>query len=108
MGFYNPQFLQKRREEWKNALQTFQYRVEGNWYEATINEAVIEGTKLRYSILIPSTPNVAHRITGLRILDKDGNEAGFQELKIDRGGDQSLLTIFEFPIQEAKPNEEDD
>ena len=101
MGFFNKEFLSARREEWKNSIKTFQYKVGDTWYNATIDSCVIEGNKLIYSVLIPASPSTAHAITGLRILDNNGEEAGYQPLKIERSGIQTLLTIFEFPIQEV-------
>lgn len=101
MGFFNQEFLKKRREEWKNSIKTFQYEVENTWYNATINSSSIESNKLVYKVLIPEEPKKAHTITGLRILDNNGTEAGYQPLKIERGGAQTLLTVFEFPIQEV-------
>lgn len=101
MGFFNTEFLSARRQEWKNSIKTFQYQVGNTWYNAQIDESVIEGNKLVYTVLIPATPANAHTITGLRILDNNGKEAGNQPLNIERSGDQQLLTVFEFPIQEV-------
>ena len=101
MGFFNTDFLYARRLEWKNSIKTFQYKVGDTWYNATINASSIVGNKLVYDVLIPATPETAHKITGLRILDNNGSEAGYQSLNIERSGTQSLLTVFEFPIQEV-------
>lgn len=101
MGFFNAGFLLEKRLEWKNSLEKFQYQVAGTWHDATVSSSEIEGNKLVYSVIIPSEPETAHIITGIRILDKAGKEAGSQELHIERGGTQSLLAVFEIPIQEV-------
>lgn len=101
MGFFNAEFLLERRLEWKNSIASFQYRVVDTWYNATIASSEIEGNKLVFSVVIPSEPEIAHIISGIRILDANGKEAGYQELYIERGGNQSLLAVFEFPIQEV-------
>ena len=44
---------------------------------------------------------LAHIITGIRIIDANGREAGSQELYIERSATQPLLALFEFPIQEV-------
>ena len=101
MGFFNAEFLLERRLEWKNLLKKFQYQVAETWHDATISSSEIEGNKLVFSVIIPSEPETAHIITGIRILDKDGKVAGRQELRIERSGTQSLLAVFEIPIQEV-------
>lgn len=101
MGFFNKEFLQKRREEWKNSLGVFQYEVEGTWLDADIDSSAIEGHELVYNVLIPVAPAKPHTITGLRILGSNGEEAGKISLKIERSGEQSLLATFKFPIQEV-------
>ena len=101
MGFFNSDFLLARRLEWKNSIGKFQYRVNNVWYDAEIASSEIEGNKLVYSVNIPQIPENAHIISGVRILDKDGKEAGLQELYIERNTYQPLLAVYEFPIQEV-------
>ena len=101
MGFFNSNFLHERRVQWKNAIAKFQYRVEGTWYDAIINSSGVEITKVVYSVIIPTVPATSHIITGIRLLDADGNEAAMQELSIERSSVQSLLISFSFPIQEV-------
>ena len=101
MGFFNSDFLAKRRLEWKNSIGSFQYRVEKTWYNATISKSEIVGNKLSFTVDIPNEPEVAHIITGIRIIDANGREAGSQELYIERSATQPLLALFEFPIQEV-------
>ena len=101
MGFFNADFLSARRLEWKNSIGSFQYRVNNTWYDTSIASSEIEGNKLVFSVVIPAEPEIAHIISGLRILDTRGREAGYQELFIERSGSQSLLAVFEFPIQEV-------
>ena len=101
MGFFNANFLLERRTEWFNSLKTFQYRVDDTWYDALIASSKIEGNKIKFTVDIPKEPEVAHTITGIRILDAKGDEAGSQQLHIERSGIQPLLALFEFPIQEV-------
>ena len=101
MGFFNADFLNERRLEWKNSIGTFQYLVDDTWNDASISTSDIEGNKLVFSVVIPAEPETSHIITGIRILDKSGKEAGNQRLHIERSGTQALLAVFEFPIQEV-------
>lgn len=101
MGFFNANFLEERRLEWKNSIDSFQYQVNGVWYNASISSSELKGNKLIYFVDIPTVPDTAHIISGMRILDKNGKEAGMQKLYIERSGFQPLLAVYEFPIQEV-------
>ena len=101
MGFFNSDFLARRRLEWKNAITKFQYQVDKVWYDAVINSSGIEGNKLVFSVVIPDNPSTAHIVAAIRLLDTNENEAALQTLKIERSAGQSLLASFEFPIQEV-------
>lgn len=101
MGFFNSNFLHERRVQWKDAIDKFQYRVGDTWYDAIINSSGIEISKLVYEVIIPTVPATSHIITGIRLLDTNGNEAAMQEVRIERSSVQSLLISCSFPIQEV-------
>lgn len=101
MGFFNNDFLNARRVQWKDSIEKFQYRVDGAWYDARIQSAGVDVSKVVFSVLVPGTPETSHVITEIRMLDFNGNEAAKQELRIERTAGQSLLLSFSFPIQEV-------
>ena len=101
MGFFNSNFLYERRVQWKNSIAKFQYQVNQTWYDATINSSGVSGNKVTFSVVIPAVPATSHVVTGIRLIDTNGNEAASQELNIERSSTQSLLLSFSFPIQEV-------
>ena len=101
MGFFRNDFLNKQRVLFKDSIGKIQYNVEGTWYDAVIRNSGIEISKVVFSVEVPPVPERSHVITGIRILDTDGNEAAMQELRISRTAIQSILLSFSFPIQEV-------
>ena len=101
MGFFNANYLHERRVQWKDSIAKIQYCVEGEWYDAVINSAVVKESKIIYSVVIPALPETSHIISGIRLLGTDGKEAAMQELSIQRSLGQSLAVTLNIPIQEV-------
>lgn len=65
MGFWEKDFLNRRRQEWMESIHKFQYQVNGNWYDAKINSKKITGNKIVFIVSLLTTPKTAHTITGI-------------------------------------------
>ena len=89
MGFWEKDFLDRRRQEWMSSIHKFQYQVNGNWYDAKIN-----------IVSLLTTPKTAHTITGIRLWDITGRICGGLEVAVKRTANQGVLAKFEFPIYE--------
>ena len=101
MGFFNNDFLHKRRVQWKDSIKEFQYQVENTWYNANITSSGVSGNKVLFSVVLPAVPEKSHIVTGIRLIDDAGNEAANQKINIERTTYQTLLLSFSFPIQEV-------
>ena len=60
MGFWEKDFLNRRRQEWMESIHKFQYQVNGNWYDAKINSKKITGNKIVFIVSLLTTPKTAH------------------------------------------------
>ena len=101
MGFFKNSFLDEQRVRIKDSIGKFQYQVDDTWYDAIIHSSGIEISKVVFSVEVPPVPERSHVVTGIRMLDTNGNEAAMQELRIERTAIQSVLLSFSFPIQEV-------
>lgn len=105
MSFWSTDFMNARREQWMSSLGKLQYRVANTWIEATINSKTISGNKI---VIVASFPRIesSQTITAMRILDSDGNQAGYQEISVVRAAGQGILVKFELPIYEKESESE--
>ena len=101
MGFFKNSFLNEQRVRIKDSIEKFQYRVEDTWYDAIIRSSGVDISKVVFSVEVPPVPERSHVVTGIRMMDTNGNEAAMQELRIERTALQSVLLSFSFPIQEV-------
>ena len=100
MGFWEKDFLDRRRQEWMSSIYKFQYQVNGNWYDAKIHSKKITGNKIVSIVRLLTTPKTAHTITGIRLWDITGRICGGLEVAVKRTANQGVLAKFEFPIYE--------
>lgn len=101
MGFFSKDFMKDRRTEWMNSIVKFQYQISGVWYDAVINDKVLSGNSVKFTVHIPNELGRANTVTSLRILDRNGFVAGTQQVSVTRTPTQGVLAVFEFPIQEV-------
>ncbi|MGN0332163.1 MAG: hypothetical protein ACI4D9_03915 [Lachnospiraceae bacterium] len=101
MSFWSTEFMSDRRKQWLNSLVKFQYRVNGTWKDATVNDKRIEGNTL---VIVASFPRSgsAETITGIRIIDVTGKQCGYTDANLVRTKNQGAATKFEFPIYEKE------
>ncbi len=102
MSFWTQDFMDNRRKQFLNSLVSFQYLVNGNWYDATVNTKRIVGNKVEIIVSFPRTSNGSQTIKAVRIIDVTGKQAGYQETNIYRTAKKGVLTKFEFPIVEKE------
>lgn len=105
MSFWSTDFMNDRRKQFLNALVKFQYKVDGVWYDATINDKRIEGLAVVIVVAFPRTSSGKQTITAVRIIDVTGKQCGYQETKVVRAANQGVLAKFEFPIYEKEGEE---
>ena len=94
MGFWEKDFLDRRRQEWMSSIHKFQYQVNGNWYDAKINSKKITGNKIVFIVSLLTTPKTAHTITGIRLWDITGRICGGLEVAVKRTANQGVLAKF--------------
>ena len=102
MSFWSIDFMNDRRKQWLNALVKFQYLVGSTWYDATINTKRITGNKIEIIVSFPRISSGTQTISGVRIIDVTGRQAGYQAVAIVRNANQGVLAKFEFPIYEKE------
>lgn len=102
MGFWKESFLDKRRKEWMRDISKVQYYADGVWYDAQINEKVIQGDVL--SIKFTTTDNQTLTITEIRLLDRDGVVAGSAKDTIVKSATQGVLYSIEVQINNTVAN----
>ena len=88
MGFWEKDFLNRRRQEWMESIHKFQYQVNGKWYDAKINSKKITGNKIVFIVSLLTTPKTAHTITGIRLWDITGRICGGLEVAVKRTANQ--------------------
>mgnify|MGYP006988828028 CR=1 FL=1 len=89
MGFWQNSFLAKRRQEWMRDIGAVQYQANGTWYNGKINDMTLSGDTLKINWV--TTDNLALTITAIRILDRDGNVAGYATDSIAKSATQGML-----------------
>ena len=94
MGFWKESFLDKRRKEWMRDISKVQYYADGVWYDAQINEKVIQGDVL--SIKFTTTDNQTLTITGV--------VAGSAKDTIVKSATQGVLYSIEVQINNTSAN----
>lgn len=99
MGFWTEPYLAKRRSEWMRDISAVQYFANNTWFDAQITEKRISGNKL--IIKFVTTDSLALTITAIRLLDRDGVEAGYKEGSIIKNATQGLLYALEVEIIES-------
>ncbi|MDD3029886.1 MAG: hypothetical protein PHS57_06375 [Alphaproteobacteria bacterium] len=80
-------------------ISAVQYFANNTWYNAQITEKYISGNKLYIKFV--TTDNLALTITAIRILDRDGVEAGYRADYITKNATQGLLYALEAEIDEG-------
>lgn len=99
--FWKEVFLAKRRAEWLQSLVKFQYLQNGEWKDAVITDKRIVGNALKITT-VTNDDATAGSITGVRILDKDGDVSGQMDESIEKKATQGVLTLWEFPLYEIE------
>lgn len=99
--FWKDKFLAKRREEWLNSIPKFQYLTNGEWKDADITSKSVDGNSIKLTTATTDDGKSA-TITGIRILDRDGDVAGQISENIKKSATQGVLTLWEFPLYEIE------
>ena len=89
MGFWQSNFLSKRRQEWMRDISAVQYQAGGVWYDGHITEKTLVDDSLKINWV--TTDNLALTITAIRLLDRDGNVAGYATDSIAKSATQGML-----------------
>lgn len=97
--FWKEDFLAKRRAEWLATLNKFQFNIDGEWIDATIEEKKVEGNSLKILTAVNDSGKGAN-ITAIRLLDTSGNIAGELAENINKQAIMGMLISWEFPIYE--------
>lgn len=99
MAFFTDNFLNARRTELMRAVNRFQYRRSGVWYDGEINSKEIQDTDVVVFVNIPGT-GTATTITGVRVYDRYEALAGQQDINLSLKDVNSGLVRFTFPLVE--------
>ena len=100
MAFFTESFLNARRQELLQAVDSFKYQLNNTtWYQGTINSKEISGTDVVVFAAVPSS-GASDVVTAVRIYDQYGNLAGSQNIHLERTSPNVAVTRFTFPLVE--------
>ena len=100
MAFFTDSFLNARRRELLQAVDSFKYQLNNTtWYQGTIESKEILGEDIVIFAAVPSS-GAADVVTGVRIYDQYGNLAGAQNIHLERTSLNVAVVRFTFPLVE--------
>ncbi len=102
MAFYSANFLKKRREWWMRSIAKVEAAVGATWYTGTIQKKALEGNKIVIHAVFTDLTASAVTITGLRVIDVDGEVAAQKSESITKAAGQGVLIKLELPITEQE------
>lgn len=102
MAFYTANFLKKRREWWMRNIHKVQASVGSTWYDGVIQKKALEGEQIVIHAVFTDLTASAVTITGLRVIDVDGEVAAQRSESITKAAGQGVLIKFELPITEQE------
>lgn len=100
MAFYTDTFMHKRRQWWLKSLVKVQAFVGSSWHTGTIQKKALEGEKIVIHAVFDDLTTSACTITGLRVIDIDGEVAAQKSESITKASGQGVLIKLELPITE--------
>lgn len=102
MAFYTDTFLDKRRKWWLKSIHRVEAKVGSVWYTGALQKKELENDKIVIHAVFPELTASACTITGLRVIDIDGEVAALKSESITTLAQQSVLIKIELPIKEQE------
>lgn len=102
MAFYTDNFLKKRRLWWMKNVAKVDALVGSTWYAGAIQKKELEGDTIVVHAVFSDLTDLACTITGLRVIDIDGEVAAQKNESITKAAGQGVLIKFELPITEQE------
>ena len=103
MVLFKKEFIDERREEFMNLIAKIQYEVNlGDvWLEAKEQSREIDGNVITFTLLLANTLQSSHTITGLRLLDSNGEVIASRDLSIEVNSTQTVLFELKISYEEV-------
>ena len=102
MAFYTSNFLAKRRTWWMKNINAVQAKVGGSYVDGTIQRKAIEGNNIViHAVFSGLNGGAAATITGVRIIDIDGEVAAEQADNVAVASGQGAIFKITLPIIES-------
>lgn len=102
MGLFTEDFLSKRRQELMDLLVDFECEADDkSWFKIEEQKREVKGNFIEFTFILKNTEHSAHKITGLRIQDKDGTVVAARDMSIEINSTQSILILFRISYQEV-------
>lgn len=102
MAFYTDNFLKKRRLWWLKNIDKVDALVGSTWHTGTIQKKELENDTIVIHAVFPDLTDIACTITGLRVIDIDGDVAAQKNESITKAAGQGVLIKIELPITEQE------
>jgi len=102
VAFYTSNFLAKRRTWWMKNIHKVQAKVGSNYVDGTIQRKAIEGNNIViHAVFSGLNGGAAATITGIRIIDIDGEVAAEQPDNVSVASGQGAIFKITLPITEG-------
>lgn len=101
MAYFSGNFLKNRRKMWLRSIHAVEVQIDGKWHRGEINQKETQGDTLHIKATFPQFDSVACTITASRLIDIRGEEAAYQQLKIQKVAGQGTMLNITIPIYEV-------
>lgn len=102
MAFYTSNFLAKRRNWWLKNIYAVQAKVNGVYVDGAIQKKTVEGNNIViHAVFSGINGGAAATITGMRIIDIDGEVAAEQVDNVSTASGQGAIFKITLPIIES-------
>ena len=101
MAYFKDSFIGHRRQQWLRSIHAVEVQVGGTWHRGEFNQKEIEGDTLVIMATFPTLDSMACTITASRLIDVRGEQAAYQQRKINKNSGQGTMIKITIPIYEV-------
>lgn len=101
MAYFSDAFKSHRRKQWLRSISAVEVQVGAKWYRGEFNKKEIEGDTLVIMATFPELDSQECTITASRVLDIRGEQAAYQQRKIEKQAGQGTMVKITVPIYEV-------
>lgn len=101
MAYFSNTFMSHRRNQWLRSLAAVEAQVVGKWHRGEINQKKIEGDTLVIMATFPTLDSMSCTITASRLIDVRGEQAAYQQRRINKNSGQGTMIKITIPVYEV-------